>query len=70
MGGAEAYCLMTAVGAGVWTGAVTAGGWWIWQFLDVPLIVPNTTASGLVIANANASGATLGAFAGHVVWDE
>lgn len=50
--------------------AVTAGGWWIWQFLDVPLIIPNTTASGLVLANANASGATLGTFTGHVVWDE
>ena len=50
--------------------STTAGGWWVWDFRDSPLIVPNTTASGLVVANANASGATTGTFAGHFIWEE
>lgn len=50
--------------------STTAGGWWIWDFRDFPLIVPNTTASGLVVANANAAGATVGTFAGHFIWEE
>ena len=50
--------------------AVTAGGWWIWDFRDSPIIIPATAASGLAIVNANASGATTGTFAGYVVWEE
>jgi hypothetical protein len=50
--------------------AVTAGGWWIWDFRDFPIGITNTAASGLCIVNANASGATLGTFAGYFVWDE
>lgn len=50
--------------------AVTAGGWWIWQFFDSPLIIPATAGAGLTLANANASGATTGTFAGHIVWNE
>lgn len=50
--------------------AVTAGGWWIWQFYDSPLIIPATAGAGITLANANASGATTGTFAGHVVWNE
>lgn len=50
--------------------AVTAGGWWVWQFYDAPLIIPATSGNGIVIANANASGATTGTFTGHFSWDE
>ena len=50
--------------------STTAGGWWIWDFRDYPLVIPNTTASGLVIANANASGTTTGTFTGHFIWEE
>ena len=50
--------------------SVTAGGWWIWDFRDSPLIVPNLTTAGLLIANANASGATTGTFTGHFIWEE
>jgi hypothetical protein len=49
---------------------VTAGGFFVWTFYDNPLIVNATAASGLVIANANASGSTLGTFAGYCKWDE
>ena len=50
--------------------STTAGGWWVWDFRDSPLIVPNTAASGLVLANANASGATTGTFTGHFICEE
>ena len=50
--------------------STTAGGWWVWDFRDSPLIVPNTAASGLVLANANAAGATVGTFTGHCIWEE
>ncbi len=50
--------------------AVTAGGWWIWDFRDSPIVVPATAASGLAIVNANASGATTGTFAGYMTWEE
>lgn len=50
--------------------AVTAGGWWVWDFRDVPLVIPPTSGAGLTLANANASGATTGTFAGYFVWDE
>ena len=50
--------------------AVTAGGWWVWDFRDCPLIIPATAADGLVVVNANASGATTGTFAGHFIWEE
>ena len=50
--------------------ATTAGGWWVWDFRDNPIVIPATAASGLVLANANASGATTGTFTGYVVWDE
>lgn len=51
--------------------AVTAGGAWVWTFPDdAPLIVPATTATGVAVLNANASGATLGAFAVSMLWRE
>jgi hypothetical protein len=50
--------------------AVTAGGWWVWDFRDQPLVIPATTGSGLVIVNGVASGATLGTFAGYACWEE
>lgn len=50
--------------------AVTAGGFLIWTFYDKPIVIDKTAASGLVIANANATGATLGTFAGYFCWGE
>ena len=50
--------------------AVTAGGWWVWDFRDSPLIIPATSGAGITLANANASGATTGTFAGYFMWDE
>lgn len=50
--------------------STTAGGWWIWDFRDSPLVIPATAASGLAIVNANASGATTGTFAGYMTWEE
>jgi hypothetical protein len=41
-----------------------------WPFYDVPFMIAATSGAGLVVWNVNASGATLGAFAGHVTWDE
>lgn len=51
--------------------AVTAGGAYIWSFYDRPLMLSaaNNT-SGLILANANASGATLGTFWVSFTWDE
>lgn len=48
----------------------TAGGWWVWDFRDSPLIVTASAGAGLTIVNANASGTTLGTFAGHFIWEE
>lgn len=50
--------------------AVTAGGMLIWTFYDSPLIVPASTSSGLVLADANVSGATTGTFTAYFTWDE
>jgi len=50
--------------------AVTAGGAFVWSFWDVPLIIPATSANGLAVANANASGATTGTFNCSYIWDE
>lgn len=50
--------------------AVTAGGAFIWTFYDQPLVITNATASGIVVVNANASGATTGTFVGSALWDE
>lgn len=50
--------------------AVTAGGLLIWTFYDKPLVIDKTAASGLVLANKNASGATTGTFSGYFAWDE
>ncbi len=50
--------------------STTAGGWWVWDFRDSPIIVPATAGSGLVLVNANASGATVGTFTGHFIWEE
>ncbi len=51
--------------------AVTAGGAWIWTFpADAPLTITNATASGIVVVNANASGATTGTFVGSCLWRE
>ena len=50
--------------------AVTAGGMLIWTFYDEPLVVKASTSEGIVIANANAAGATLGTFTAYATWDE
>lgn len=50
--------------------AVTAGGGWIWDFRDMPLIMAASTTAGLCIVNAAASGATVGAFSCSVVVQE
>jgi hypothetical protein len=53
--------------------ATTAGGMIIWTFYDEPLIIaPNATANtnGILIVNANASGATTGTMVSYFVWDE
>ena len=50
--------------------SVTAGGFWVWDLRDSPIIVPNLVTAGLVVANANASGVTLGTFTGSIVWEE
>jgi len=41
-----------------------------WPFYDIPLIIAATSGAGAILWNVNASGATTGAYAGHVVWDE
>lgn len=53
---------------GVGPMAVTAGGGWIWDFRDWPLVLP--TNGGLVVFNINASGATLGSFRCSALWQE
>lgn len=50
--------------------STTAGGWWVWDFRDSPIIVPATAGAGLLVANANASGTTTGTFTGHFIWEE
>ena len=50
--------------------AVTAGGFLVWTFYDDPLVVIATAGNGITIANVNASGATLGTFAGYFKWHE
>jgi hypothetical protein len=50
--------------------AVTAGGQLFWTFYDVPLVMFADTTDGLLIINANASGATLGTFTCYMVWQE
>lgn len=51
--------------------AVTAGGGWVWDLRDMPIVLAaSTTAGGLCIVNAAASGATLGTVSCNVVWQE
>lgn len=50
--------------------AVTAGGMLIWTFYDDPVIIPATSAAGLAVANANASGATTGTIHCAMMWRE
>lgn len=50
--------------------AVTAGGQIIWTFYDAPIVIAASASSGLVIANANASGATTGTFTAYARWEE
>jgi hypothetical protein len=50
--------------------SVTAGGAWVWSFFDIPLVVRATAGFGIVLANANASGATTGTFDVSFLWDE
>jgi hypothetical protein len=50
--------------------ALTAGGGWMFTFYDDPIVIDKVTTTGIVIANVNASGATLGSFAGHFCWTE
>jgi predicted dienelactone hydrolase len=41
-----------------------------WPFYDVPFVVPATSGAGAILWNVNASGSTVGVWAGHIVWDE
>lgn len=50
--------------------AVTAGGQLFWTFYDMPLILAADTTDGLLVINANASGATLGTMTCYMVWQE
>lgn len=50
--------------------AVTAGGQLFWAFYDLPLVMFADTTDGLLIVNANASGATLGTMTCYMVWQE
>jgi hypothetical protein len=50
--------------------AVTAGGQLFWGFYDVPLVMFADITDGLLIINANASGATLGTMTCYMVWQE
>jgi hypothetical protein len=50
--------------------STTAGGWWVWDFRDYPLIIPATAGAGICIVNASASGGTVGTFTGHFIWEE
>lgn len=50
--------------------AVTAGGTFVWSFFDDPIIVAATSGLGLIVANANASGATTGTWYCSMFWDE
>lgn len=45
--------------------STTAGGFLIWTFYDQPLVIPATSGNGIVIANQNAAGSTLGTFTGY-----
>lgn len=49
---------------------LTAGAGWVWNFMDVPLVVNLGTANGLAIYNLNASGATTGTFIASFLYDE
>jgi hypothetical protein len=48
--------------------AVTAGGGWVWDFRDSPVVL--AVSNGLVVFNINASGATLGSFRCSMIWEE
>jgi hypothetical protein len=50
--------------------AVTNGGQLFWTFYDMPLIMTADTTDGLLVINANASGATLGTMTCYMVWQE
>jgi hypothetical protein len=46
------------------------GGFLVWTFYDAPIVIDRTASSGLVLADANASGATVGTFTGYFSWEE
>jgi hypothetical protein len=50
--------------------AVTAGGQLFWTFYDRELIMTADTTDGLLVINANASGATAGTMTCYMVWQE
>lgn len=50
--------------------AVTAGGQLFWTFYDSPLVMAADTTDGLIVINANASGATVGTMTCYMVWQE
>lgn len=50
--------------------AVTAGGFLVWTFYDEPFVIAPSTAGGLCVVVANASGATVGAHSIYYIWDE
>jgi hypothetical protein len=49
---------------------LAVGNGWLWTFYDSPLVVAASAAESIVIANANASGATTGVYQASAVWDE
>lgn len=48
--------------------AVTAGGGWVWDFRDSPLVLG--VSNGLVVFNLQASGTTVGSFRCSMMWEE
>jgi hypothetical protein len=62
--------IVTTNKIGVGAMAVTAGGGWVWDFRDRPVVLSAVTTAGLCIVNAAASGATVGAVSASVMWDE
>jgi hypothetical protein len=60
----------TVTGGSARRGAVplAIGNGFLFDFTNRPLVVP--VSAGICLVNRLASGATLGSFGGHIVWDE
>lgn len=61
---------LTATPLDVGAFPLTAGAAWVWNFGEPGIFIPVGTGNGLVLYNANASGATLGTFLFAVLFEE